>query len=128
MARIDFGFEQRMQHWGAWTLSFANNENGWPDRSSLYNFLREGFSGNENRQRTSSMPYPHNEYAEAVDALVQQLAHANRELAEAVYVYYAVPRRLLNIKAFSARMRIHHSTFYRRLDAAKLWINQRLDD
>jgi hypothetical protein len=120
--------DTRLSHWGTWTFSFENNEQGWPDKSSLYTFLLEGFTGNESSARTSSIPYKQNKYAEPVNALFIELKNKNYQLAQAIYVYYAVPRRLVNIRQFSKKINIHQSTFYRRLDAAKRWFLERLPD
>ncbi len=126
MSHIDL--EKRLSHWGLWTFTFESGEQGWPDESSIYKFATEGFTGNENRIRTSSLPYKHNKYAEPVDTVYNQLKNSNYRLAQAIYIYYAIPKRLISINQFSHQARIHPSTFYKRLRAAKEWISKRLPD
>ncbi|HJY22035.1 MAG TPA: hypothetical protein VJ279_04070 [Hanamia sp.] len=110
--------------WGLWTYSFEKNQQGWPEESTLYKFLREGFVGNDSKSRGSRLPYKHSEKAEIIDALYLRLKKESYKKAEALYVFYVTQ---LNVKEFCRVAKIVPSTFYKRLAAAKIWINGELD-
>ncbi len=117
---INYQLERRLLHWAAWTIQ---NFSGWPEESPMYRFMREGFLGNENKIRKSSIPFKHNKMAEEVYGLFLQLEEISYDKAEAIYVYYV---EHANIREFAKKSKINHSTFYRRLRSGKNWIGERL--
>ncbi len=117
---INYQLERRLMHWAAWTIY---NFSGWPEESPMYKFMQEGFLGNKNNIRKSSIPFKPNDIAEKVHAIILRLNKKSHEQAEAIYVYYVTGD---NIREFSKEKNINYSTFYRRLREAKRWIGERL--
>lgn len=122
MRHHTYQLEMRLQHWAAWELSFEKKEQGWPKESPLYRFQLEGFAANENKARSSSIPYHHPE-AEEVSRLFNILKLESFEKAEAIYLYYVTK---LNVKKYAFEKKIVPRTFYKRLSAAKRWFEERI--
>lgn len=114
--------EVRLQHWAAWIIMFEEQILGYSRESSLAKFLREGFTGTENRARTSTEPYnyPH---AEEINTLFNQLSVIDRDRAAVIYLYYVTR---ISLKRYAIKMKVAPSTMYRRLKSAKSWFAERI--
>lgn len=120
MARYDV--EDRLNHWATWIYLFKKNLVGYPKESSIAKFATEGFVPNDNKARTSSLPYDYPE-AEEVNALYNRLKLESREKAKAIYVYYIMR---VNVRKYAEKKKICRSTFYKQLRAARQWMENHI--
>jgi len=111
--------------WAAWEIGFAEKKHGWPKESPLYKYLIEGFVGNNNLARSSSIPWHYPE-AEKINVFFNLLKKEKRELSEALYAYYVLGFHGARAKAFAKTHNIAPRTFYKRVDSAKKWIGEKL--
>ena len=118
--------ENHIWLWAAWEIGFNENQHGWPKESPLYKLLIEGFIGNDNSARSSSIPwnYP---IAEDVNKWFNILKIENREQAEALYAYYVHGYHGAKAKIFAKAHNIVIRTFYKRLDSAKRFLGEKLN-
>lgn len=115
---------RRLHHWAAWEYLFRINMQGWAKESAIARFMREGFLGNNNINRTSSEPY-HNPKAEEVNRIFNLLKKENVIQAEVFYLYY-----VFNVSAvqYINERKVCRQTFYKRLGAARKFILERLGE
>lgn len=121
MAKNKYDLEPFLILWGTWCWLFENGEHGWPEESMIYKFMREGCSAEKNKVRKSQAPFKHNDKAERINKLVNDLKAIDSQKAEALYLYYV---HKLDIKKYAHDHKIVPRTVYKRIDAAREWISR----
>jgi hypothetical protein len=111
--------DARLWHWAAWCIKFEKNEMGWPEESATYRFMREGFSNDKNKSRTSSEPYKPHPEAEQVQNLFNLLKLEDCNKADTLYLYYV---HNVSVRRMSMAENINWRTVYKRIQAAKTYI------
>lgn len=116
----DMLIENRLWEWARWWITVEAGADGYPKQSMIQMFRDGvGFGG-----EFGARPLCSNPRAQETDILIKRLASENKPHAETIQAFYLLKK---NIYAKAQVLGISKRTFYRRLDAAKQWLINKIE-